>query len=146
MSYLQEQLKKILKYIIQGLQMVIDPIFLLILSAGFIIWFYPPPLVLISWKKLLVISFVEELVFRFFLQECLNQIFKQKTLLRSITAANLLTSIGFSLLHLFSHPLLWSLLVIFPSLLFGWIWDRYKNVIPCWILHFSYNLLYFYRF
>jgi membrane protease YdiL (CAAX protease family) len=33
--------------------------------------------------------------------------------------------------------------VFLPSLVYGILWDRYKSVLPCWIVHAAYNLAYF---
>ncbi|MFO7592610.1 MAG: JDVT-CTERM system glutamic-type intramembrane protease, partial [Pseudomonadota bacterium] len=57
--------------------------------------------------------------------------------------ANVLTSLLFATLHLFTHAPLWALSVIAPSLVFGWFWDRYRSILPGTLLHCSYNLSYF---
>ena len=134
------------RVIIQGFYALSDPVFWLVLFAGFIIWLRPPPVNIISWEKLLLMSFLEEFVFRFSLQESLNKFFKYKKIVLRISVANLLTSVIFVILHLLNHPPIWAISVFLPSLIFGWAWDRYQNLIPCWCLHFVYNLLYFYRF
>lgn len=57
--------------------------------------------------------------------------------------ANLLTSLSFTLAHLASHSTSWSLLVLIPSLCFGFVRDRFGSVYPSIILHVFYNTGYF---
>ena len=63
-----------------------------------------------------------------------------------ISGANLLTSALFSAAHLIHHSPLWALLVVGPSLVYGWFRDRYQSVIPGLLLHILYNSGYFLLF
>ena len=56
---------------------------------------------------------------------------------------NLKTSLLFSLAHLIHFPTVNSLLVFFPSLLFGEAYRRSGSIVAPILLHFSSNLLYF---
>ena len=141
----QNRFKTILKGLIQRWGPFRDPLFLLALAAGFIAWLLPHPGLVLSWPKLLGLSLLEELVFRVLIQESLNRAMKEAAMTPWLSWANLVTSTLFALLHLISHPPLWALSVFAPSLVFGWAWDRYRNLLPCWALHFTYNLLYFHR-
>ena len=116
------------------------------LILGFLAWLLPQPGVNIHWGRLLYLALIEEIIFRMFLQDLFKNIFSKTFFSQKLSLANLLASSIFALLHLVSHPLVWALSVFFPSLVFGWIWDKYNNVISCWIVHFVYNFLYFYRF
>jgi len=135
----------ILTYFKQGLKPLFDPFYLMILVLGLGAWFFPPPKMNLAWSKLLYLAFFEELIFRFGLQETLNRQLTINLSQSGLSLANILTSCIFALLHLFQHPPLWSLLVFLPSLIFGWVWDRYKNILPCWLAHFLYNYIFFYR-
>lgn len=145
MTQKHKQYKVLLKGALHGWAAFRDPLFLLALSAGFIAWLLPSPGMSLPWPRLLGLAFLEELVFRFLVQESLSRAFADRHLAPGLSWANLVTSSLFALLHLVSHPPLWALSVFLPSLVFGWAWDRYRNLIPCWALHFAYNLLYFHR-
>lgn len=60
-----------------------------------------------------------------------------------ISAANLATSLAFSIAHVIYHPPLAAFLVFFPSLIFGYFRDRYHSVIPAAALHVFYNAVFF---
>ena len=62
---------------------------------------------------------------------------------RGVTLANGLTSLLFVLGHLWTHPPLWALAVMIPSLLFGYYRDRYDQLVPSILLHAYYNAGYF---
>ena len=88
---------------------------------------------------LLVISPVlEEIVFRGLLQEWLSKRFAQR--LGCLSLANVLTSLAFAALHLFHQSLLWSALIFFPSLVFGFSKERYQTLWAPIVLHAWYNL------
>jgi hypothetical protein len=85
----------------------------------------------------------EELLFRGLIQgHLLESMPKQKTWF-GLSIANLLTSFVFSLAHLANHSVSWSLLVLLPSLCFGFVRDRFRSVYPSIILHAFYNSGYF---
>ena len=56
-----------------------------------------------------------------------------------ISLANLTTSIVFATMHLFNQTPLWAMLVFFPSLVFGWMRDRYDRLHASIMLHIFYN-------
>lgn len=63
-----------------------------------------------------------------------------------ISVANLLTSVVFAVFHLYYHSYLWSLLVIVPSLVFGYFREKFSGLHPPIILHIFYNTSYFWLF
>lgn len=106
----------------------------------------------LPWERMLSMAFlmaavwqpvVEELLFRGCLQGVLvRQAWGRRTII-GISTANLLTSIVFIGAHIPTHPLLWALLALFPSLVFGVLRDRSGSVIPAIALHIFYNAGYF---
>ncbi|MDX8405977.1 MAG: JDVT-CTERM system glutamic-type intramembrane protease [Mariprofundus sp.] len=92
----------------------------------------------------LVRPVVEEIVFRGLIQGwCINRGWGGKSV-AGITLANISTSILFTALHLLSHTPLMALLVLVPSLLFGYFRDRYAGwLLPSIALHCFYNSGYF---
>jgi uncharacterized protein len=132
-----------------------DSVFLRLLALGPMAWlpmiafFTFPPLPRYSmllpaflsvalWQPLF-----EELLFRGIVQGYfLQSMARQKTWF-GLSLANLLTSFLFTLAHLASHSISWSLLVFFPSLCFGFVRDRFGSVYPSIALHAFYNAGYF---
>lgn len=93
----------------------------------------------------LVYPVVEEIVFRGFVQEGLQQRFTHKQL-GPFSWANIITSLLFTALHFIYHPPLWSALVFVPSLMFGFFKDKYQRLLPCMVLHAFYNAGYYWLF
>ena len=97
----------------------------------------------VSWKLLLMVvvayPVLEEYVFRGGLQGALYQrdAFARSAL--GVSIANILTSTAFAAAHLYNHTPLWAALIFFPSLVFGWMRDRYGNIHASVILHMTYN-------
>jgi membrane protease YdiL (CAAX protease family) len=120
-----------------------DPVFWAAMSLGLVGWFLPQGRGL-SWPLILVLALEEEIVFRFGIQETLNRVFREQGLWL-LGWGNLVTSVAFTLLHFLGHPPLWAALVFFPSLVFGYMWDRHRNLLPCWFVHAFYNLCLFYQ-
>ncbi len=89
---------------------------------------------------------VEELVFRGLLQEKLWQTRLSRLSIYCISMPNIVTSIIFTGFHFISHPPVWAVMVIVPSLVFGFFRDRYQHVLPAIILHVFYNGGYFLLF
>ncbi|MBX2837486.1 MAG: JDVT-CTERM system CAAX-type protease [Gammaproteobacteria bacterium] len=93
---------------------------------------------------LLLVAFVspvlEEIVFRGGIQEFLLRYDALAKIQFGISLANIVTSVLFAALHLISQPPLWSALIFFPSLVFGWARDRYQSLWPPIALHAFYNL------
>jgi membrane protease YdiL (CAAX protease family) len=84
---------------------------------------------------------LEETIFRGIIQPAISTRIVGKTFLFS--HANILTSIIFSLAHLFSHETIWAMAVFIPSVAFGLLKDRYKTLLAPIALHCYYNAGYF---
>ena len=93
-------------------------------------------------QGVLLAPVLEELVFRGGIQGWLHTRLPQRRL-GGISWANVVTSILFSVVHLWRHHPLWAMSVMIPSLIFGWFRDRYESVIPGMVLHVCYNAGYF---
>lgn len=117
-----------------------------VLSLGLLAWVLPEPALHIVWWRLAVLALAEEIIFRGLLQRELLRVGFLKQKLGPVSLANALASLVFAAAHLIAQPPLWALAVFFPSLVFGWLWDRYERIAPCWLAHFFYNLCFFYRF
>lgn len=89
---------------------------------------------------------LEEIVFRGAVQGGLLRLKLGRTGIAGFSLANLFTSLIFAGLHLFHHPALWALLVIAPSLVFGYFREKYGSLLPSITLHVFYNLGYFWLF
>jgi len=88
----------------------------------------------------LVYPILEEIVFRGWLQGAL--LIKGRPYVKSIlgiSLANLITSVIFAALHLVYQDYIWALLIVFPSLVFGYFRDRYQKILPSIIIHSFYN-------
>ena len=113
-----------------------DPVFYLILLTGFFAWLLPEPKIQLSIWLILKKSFLEELLFRALLLNILSEYIRHQY--HYLTLANIFTSTIFAVMHLFYHPLMWALATFFPSLIFGFLWERYHNILPCWLCHAIY--------
>lgn len=83
---------------------------------------------------------VEELAFRGLVQgELLQRFPPMESSWLGISQANLLTSILFVACHTIYHPPLWSLSIIFPSLIFGYFRDESGHIGISIMLHVLYN-------
>jgi membrane protease YdiL (CAAX protease family) len=97
-----------------------------------------------TWSQLLMLGLVfpvlEELAFRGLLQGYLLRI--PALALRSIgvTGANGVTSLLFTVLHLFHQPPGVVALIFFPSLIFGELRERFGSTHPSIMMHVYYNL------
>ncbi len=123
-----------------------DPIFYLFLSFGFVGLYVPAPDVKLTLAWLFFKAFVEEFFFRFLLQEGFDRLLKYRWRLGPLSLANILASLIFACMHLLHQPVHWALLTGVPSLVFGYIWQRYRSVIPGTLIHFAYNACLFYQF
>lgn len=122
-----------------------DPWVYAVLALAPAAWLLPGPGGGVAVWRLGLLALVEEVLFRGLLQEWLRG---HPAFLRSwgpLTLANLVASICFAAAHLFAQPPLWAAGVFFPSLVFGWIWDRHVRILPCALVHFGYNLFFFHR-
>ncbi len=87
---------------------------------------------------LIFVPLVEEYLFRGLFQSVL--LTKLSGSIYIVSYANIVTSIIFSLSHLFYNDILHSFLVFFPSLVFGILYDRSRSIIPSIITHCIYNI------
>lgn len=121
-----------------------DPLLYFFISLGLIGWLIPTPDNILSWEWLLLKAFIEEFFFRFILQEMAERLLRRRTLFGQVTLANVCASLVFAGMHLFRQPPFWAALTFGPSLLFGLAWNRYKSLLPVWLIHFSFNMFFFY--
>lgn len=87
--------------------------------------------------------FWEELLFRGVLQGQLGRHPWGRQVWRGVTVANVVTSLLFVLGHFWRHSPLWAIAVMAPSLIFGYLRDRYSSVYPSMAVHTVYNAGYF---
>ncbi len=81
---------------------------------------------------------LEELAFRGFIQDIIGQRLRNN-LIAKLSTANALTSILFAATHLLYQAPFWALLILIPSLIFGYFKDRTGSTIPSIVLHMFYN-------
>ncbi len=128
-----------------------SPTFLALLSLGPLFWLtyylYVQPRLQLLWPGrepirfmllVLVYPVLEELVFRGLVLEWLGRQVRIRWGVLSL--ANVMTSLLFAALHLIHQSLLWSALVFWPSLLFGYAKERYQTLWAPIILHGWFNL------
>jgi len=89
--------------------------------------------------SVLLYPIMEEIVFRGLIQTKLLSFTHFGDKFIGITGANLLTSLLFSLAHLFQHSPQNALLVFIPSIIFGYFRDRHGVITASIILHVFYN-------
>lgn len=85
----------------------------------------------------------EEMLFRGLIQGQLLKSGWGRTHWRGLSAANLVSALAFAATHFLYHPPLWAASVLVPSLVFGWLRDRYRNTWPCIVMHVLYNSAFF---
>lgn len=117
------------------------PILIAFLLGGIGHFFHP--LDKTSVPKLIWIAFMEELTWRVLIQEQLNMLMHSKKF-HSVSASCIVTSALFALFHLFQQSAAMAALVFFPAMVFGMLWDAYKNPYVCIGMHFWYNFTFFY--
>lgn len=122
-----------------------DPLFFAVLTLGVLAWVLPEPGLRIAWWRLAVLALVEEIIFRGLLQRKLSCVSFLARRRGPLSLANFVVSLIFAAMHMIAQPPLWAAAVFFPSLIFGWIWDRYNRIAPCWLAHFFYNICFFHR-
>lgn len=134
-------------------EFALSPSFYLALAAGPVVLFFLG-MALPSWHEgirpdwriafsfLLWQPLVEEMLFRGVVQgSARRQAWGVRAVL-GISLANVVTSLVFMVAHLVQHPPLWALAVLAPSLVFGYVRDRYGHILPSLILHIAYNACY----
>jgi len=89
-----------------------------------------------------VVSIPEELFFRGFLMQLISEYTGNRKVCYFLSYANILSSVLFSAAHIFTHSLMWSMSILFPSLIFGYFREKYNSVWPSIILHFWYNIIF----
>ena len=92
-------------------------------------------------QVVLIYPVIEEIIFRGILQPWIAQRWKQT--LFKFSAANLITSGIFAMLHLVEHEAIWAIGTFIPSLIFGYSRERYNRLLAPIILHGTYNGGYF---
>lgn len=85
----------------------------------------------------------EEILFRGLIQGQLLKSGWGRAQWRGLSAASLASSLAFVAVHFLHHPPLWAATVLVPSLVFGWLRDRYRNTWPCIVMHVLYNGAFF---
>ena len=88
----------------------------------------------------IVVPVLEELVFRGLIQGHLRQFDPGQKAILGISAANLLTSLLFVLLHGLTRDGYSALLVFLPSLYLGLVRDRTSSIAMCILIHGLWNL------
>ena len=87
----------------------------------------------------IVYPIIEEIVFRGMIQPKIASY--QNFKLASLSAANLITSVCFAIMHLLVLMDLQALWVFFPSIIFGWLKDR-KGLLAPILCHIIYNFFF----
>lgn len=97
-------------------------------------WYLNNPLQL--FNLIIVSAVVEEIIFR-------GAIFR--LLIKKLNSKQtiIITSILFSIAHIFLHSPLWALLVFFPGVLYGVLRDRHGTPVSAIFLHLVFNFMYF---
>lgn len=90
---------------------------------------------------ILLYPILEEILFRGLIQPTIAKQFSKSWLI--ISQANLITSALFVSFHFISHPPLWALAVVIPSITFGYIQERVNHILAPITLHTTYNAGYF---
>lgn len=91
-----------------------------------------PDLLTFLFATLIFAALPEEWFFRAYLMERIGNGMK----------ANVIASICFSALHAITLNWVSSLLVFIPSLLFGWIYQKQRNIVTVVLIHSVSNLIY----
>jgi len=122
-----------------------DPRLYGLLLLGGIAWLLPRPLSSLSLGWLLGKALFEEFIFRFVLQETLSRVLRTRFSIGPVGLSNILASAAFSGVHFLHHSPIMAGLTFFPSLVFGYVWDRHGSLALCGLVHFFYNFCLFYR-
>ncbi len=132
-----------------------DRLFHIALAAGPVFWAawgLVAPVNPLPWFRLWSLAFfsvtvwqplMEELFFRGLIQGQLGRLAWGRHSFLGVTPANAVTSMLFMAAHWLTHPPLWAIAVLVPSLLFGAMRDRFRSLYPALVLHSFYNTGYF---
>ncbi|MEO5379095.1 MAG: JDVT-CTERM system glutamic-type intramembrane protease [Magnetococcus sp. DMHC-6] len=88
-----------------------------------------------------VYPILEEMVFRGLIQGAMRHSALGQRQFLGLTLANFMTTLLFSFAHMATRTPLVGLLVLIPSLIFGFFRDRFDHIGPGMILHIFYNML-----
>ena len=91
----------------------------------------------------LVYPLVEEVVFRGLLQGQLRNLSVMRAELAGVSLANVSASIVFMSTHLLVQETVIAAADIFPSMVFGFLFDRYRTILPGVLVHVFYNAGFF---
>lgn len=95
---------------------------------------------MLTLLQIVIVSPVlEEIVFRGGLQDWLLKREPMRRTRFGISLANVMVSIIFAATHLLHQPPMWAALVLLPSLVFGWAWERHGTLFSPIGLHMLYN-------
>lgn len=101
----------------------------------------------LQWRLVLtlcvLVPFLEELVFRGLLQGYFRQFEQGRKMLVSISAANVLTSLLFVLMHGLTRDGYTAVLVFLPSIYLGVVRDRIGSLVFCMFIHSLWNLTWY---
>lgn len=111
------------------------------------LWYVAAPLYSIQDRSLMTIALtsiiyyplLEEILFRGVIQGRLFSKSWGNRKFINFSAANWITSLLFVSAHLWYQPMLWAIMIIVPSLVYGLFRDRYLNIYPSILLHAFYN-------
>jgi hypothetical protein len=128
-----------------------DRFYILALLAGVIawmlLWFTAIPTFAVerdSIVRIIILTVIwypllEEILFRGIIQNYLfNKPWGCETF-ASLSVANWITSLLFASVHFWYQPVMWAILVIIPSLAYGFFRDRFVSIYPSILLHSFYN-------
>lgn len=85
---------------------------------------------------------LEEIIFRGWVQPSLATRLRHRAL-PGISAANFITSALFAAAHLIHQAPPQAIATFLPSLVFGYLRERFGTIVPCVLMHAFYNLGYF---
>jgi membrane protease YdiL (CAAX protease family) len=120
-------------------------ILLYLATAPSVKWTWPIARPVLFLQFALLYPVIEEIVFRGALQDLCHRYLKPLAF-GPISLANLVTSLAFMALHIFYHPVPWAVAVLIPSLVFGYVKDRYRRLSAPIQLHCFYNAGYYWLF
>lgn len=117
------------------------PIILAFLLGGIGCFFHPSDKTGIP--RLIWVAFIEEFTWRMLIQEQTDKFLRRKKFF-SVSVSCIAASAVFAAFHLFNQSYYMALLIFFPAMVFGLLWDYYKNPYYCIAIHFWYNFTFFY--
>lgn len=115
-------------------------IYAVIVCCSALILAYQPDSINYILSTLLLTALPEEWFFRAYFMSRLQQLLK--TFIYYKWIANILTSLLFALVHLPNQGL-FGLTVFLPSLFFGWLYQKHKDIVLVICIHTLFNLVYF---